>query len=151
MRSVTVNMATQQRGAGLIEVMVAVLILAIGLLGIAAMQAAALRNSQSALERSQGIINTYAIIDAMRANVIEARAGAYELEQACEVPDPDAATTLAEDDISFWLENVQQNLGEQACGTIDCAGNRCSITVQWDDTRGTGGVGDLSFTTEVVL
>lgn len=149
MQSSKMHGVRRQQGAGLIEVMVAVLILAIGLLGIAAMQAAALRNSQSSLERSQGIINTYTIIDAMRANVLDARAGAYELAETCDAPD--SASTLAEDDIKFWMESLQQNLGEQACGTIDCTGNRCIVKVEWDDTRGTGGVGDLSFTTEVVL
>lgn len=142
--------AGRERGAGLIEVMISVLILAIGLLGIAAMQAAALRNSQSALERSQGIINTYAIIDAMRANAMEVRAGAYELAETCAVP-VSATTNVAQSDIAFWLDNLQRNLGSQACGEIDCEDNRCVVTVTWDDTRGTGGVGDLSFATEVIL
>ena len=61
-----------QRGVGLIEVMVAVLILGVGLLGIAAMQTTALRNSQSSLERSQAVMQTYAILDAMRAKDAEA-------------------------------------------------------------------------------
>lgn len=139
-----------QQGAGLVEVMVAVLILAIGLLGIAAMQAAALRNSQSSLERSQGIINTYAMIDAMRANVLEVRSGAYELAETCAVP-VGATASVAESDIAFWLDNLQANLGGQACGEIDCEDSQCVVTVKWDDTRGTGGVGDLSFSTEVIL
>lgn len=140
----------RQGGAGLIEVMVAVLILAIGLLGIAAMQAAALRNSQSALERSQSVINTYAIVDAMRANVMDVRAGAYQLAETCAVP-VGTSTSVAQSDIAFWLDNLQRNLGGQACGEINCVDNRCEVTVTWDDTRGTGGVGDLSFSTEVIL
>ena len=47
-----------QAGAGLIEVLVAVLVMGVGLLGIAAMQATALRNHQSALERTQATIQT---------------------------------------------------------------------------------------------
>jgi type IV pilus assembly protein PilV len=58
-----------QRGVGMIEVLVAVLILAIGLLGVAALQATALRNSQSAMERSQGVVHAYAVFDSMRASV----------------------------------------------------------------------------------
>ena len=56
--------AHQQVGVTLIEVLVAVLVMAIGLLGIAALQATALRNSQSSLERSQAVVHTYAILDA---------------------------------------------------------------------------------------
>ncbi|MFL8092610.1 prepilin-type N-terminal cleavage/methylation domain-containing protein, partial [Xanthomonas vasicola] len=43
-------------GIGLIEVLISVVILGVGMLGIAAMQATALRNSQSSLERSQAVI-----------------------------------------------------------------------------------------------
>jgi type IV pilus assembly protein PilV len=64
---------------GLIEVLVAVLVLGIGLLGVAAMQATALRNSQSSLERSQGVMHVYTILDAMRANPQAARAGGYNM------------------------------------------------------------------------
>lgn len=139
-----------QRGAGLIEVLVALLVMAIGVLGIAAMQAAALRNSQSALERSQGVINTYAIIDAMRANLEEARNGAYVLARTCTVPAA-GNSALAANDIAFWMEHVQGNLGEGACGAIDCADGRCAVTIIWNDTRGSGGLEDFSFTTEVQL
>lgn len=141
--------AAAMAGAGLIEVMVAVLILAIGLLGIAAMQASALRNSQSALERSQGTINSYAIIDAMRGNLDDARAGAYNIARTCALPADTG--TLAASDIAFWLTNLQTDLGEDACGTIACAAGRCVVTVDWDDRRGSGGVEGHEFVTEVVL
>ena len=52
----------------LLAALVAVLVMGVGLLGIAAMQATALRNNQSALERTQATIQTYSILDAMRAN-----------------------------------------------------------------------------------
>ena len=58
----------RQSGISLIEVMVSVLILSIGLLGIAAMQATALRNGQSSLERSQAVVQSYSILDTIRAD-----------------------------------------------------------------------------------
>src|SRR5690606_8210568 len=66
-----------QAGVGLLEVMISVLILGIGLLGIAAMQATALRNGQSSLERTQAVIQTYAVLDLLRANRTNAIAGYY--------------------------------------------------------------------------
>ena len=103
-----------QRGAGLIEVLVAVLVLAIGLLGIAAMQTTALRNNQSALERSQAVIQSYAILDAMRANREQAQAGAYNLGAlTCAVPT--VAGTLAQNDLIAWMQSVQATLGPDAC------------------------------------
>ena len=135
------------RGAGMIEVMISILIMAIGLLGIAAMQATALRNSQSALERSQGVINTYTIIDSMRANLDQARLGAYNVTCGATA----GGGTLASNDIAFWLGSLEDSLGEGTCGAISCVDGSCEITVTWDDTRGTGGVGDLIYSTEVVL
>ncbi|HJR72153.1 MAG TPA: type IV pilus modification protein PilV [Luteimonas sp.] len=133
------------RGVGLIEVLIAVLVLAIGLLGVAAMQAAALRNSQSALERSQGVVNTYTILDAMRANVDVARNKGYDMPMTCTAP---AAGDLAANDRRFWLQTLQANLGSAACGQIACDKNTsiCTVTVQWDETR-TGGVPNQQFIT----
>jgi type IV pilus assembly protein PilV len=123
------------RGVGLIEVMIAVLIMGIGLLGIAAMQATTLRNSQSSVERSQAVVQTYTILDSMRANLDAARNNLYNIGLTCTVP---AGGTLITNDQRFWLQTVQANLGTTACGQIECASNACKITLQWDDSRGTG-------------
>ena len=71
--------ASRQRGVGLVEVLVAVTVLAIGMLGIAAMQATALRNRQSAVERSEAVVHSYAILERMRANHAVASNGGYDL------------------------------------------------------------------------
>lgn len=128
----------RQRGSSLIEVMVAVLIMGIGLLGIAAMQATALRNSQSALERSQAVIHTYAILDAMRANRDAALAGAYNLAMTCTAPATDG--TLAQADLNRWITDVKSSLGGNAadttsCGSVNCADSVCAVTVRWDEQR----------------
>ncbi len=132
------------RGVGLIEVLVAVLVLAIGLLGVAAMQALALRNSQSSLERSQGVVHAYTILDAMRANPVAARSGGYNIGMTCAVP---AGGALAANDIRAWMTVLQQNLGPTACGQINCVGPMCTVTVQWDDSRGSGGSVTQAFST----
>lgn len=129
--------AASVRGVGLIEVLVAVLVLAIGLLGVAAMQATALRNSQSSLERSQGVMHVYGILDAMRANPDAARNGGYNIGMTCAVP---AAGNLVANDRRAWIATLQQNLGVTACGQIACAGALCTVTVRWDDSRGAASV-----------
>ena len=138
----TLRPRSRQAGVGLIEVMVAVLVMAVGMLGIAAMQATALRNSQSSLERSQAVVQTYAVLDAMRANLNAARAGAYDTPLQCNAA---IGGTLAQNDRAAWLQGLKRTLGEQACGAIVCAGiagsdaRECTITVQWNDERGAGG------------
>lgn len=124
------------RGVGLIEVLIAVLIMAIGLLGIAALQATALRNSQSALQRSQATMQTYAILDAMRANVAAARIGQYNLAMTCAPPD---AGSLIASDLHNWIGSMKDSLGPSACGKITCGSLDCEIGVEWDDSRGTDG------------
>lgn len=120
----------------MIEVLIAVLVLAIGLLGIAAMQAAALRNSQSSLERSTATVLAYSMFDAMRANANVARVSGYNMGMTCNVP---AGGDLAANDRSAWITRIQQNLGNTACGQIQCLADQCTVTIQWDDRRGTGG------------
>ena len=128
----------QQAGVGLIEVMVAVVVLSFGMLGLAAMQALALRNSQSALERSQAVVHAYAMFDAMRANRAAALIGRYDIPMTCAAPD---AGDLIANDLRRWIAAMRQDraLGRSACGRISCGSMSCTVTVQWDDSRGAGG------------
>jgi type IV pilus assembly protein PilV len=59
---------SSQKGFTLIEVLIAVLVLGIGLLGLAALQTAGIRSNQNAYLRSQATIMAYDMIDRMRAN-----------------------------------------------------------------------------------
>lgn len=124
------------RGVGLVEVLIAVLVMAVGVLGIAAMQATTLRNSQSSVERAQAVMQTYTILDAMRANVDVARQGGYNLPMTCTAS---ASGTLVANDQRFWLQTMQANLGPSACGKVTCVANACTVTVRWDDSRGKAG------------
>ncbi|HEU0198650.1 MAG TPA: type IV pilus modification protein PilV, partial [Nevskiaceae bacterium] len=66
-----------QAGVGLIEVLVAALVLAVGILGIAALQTKALASSGDAMGRSMATIATYSIIDAMSLDATNAKNGSY--------------------------------------------------------------------------
>ncbi len=143
------------RGASLIEVLISVLIMGIGMLGIAAMQATALRNSQSSVERSQAVIQNYAIIDAMRANRQNALNGDYNTSGwMCAAP---TGTTLSATDRAWWLGSLKQATGTAAtdtsvCGQITCTGATgiCVVAARWDDSRaGTGGqTGSATYSVE---
>lgn len=62
----------KNKGFTLIEVLVATLILAIGILGLAGLQATGLRNNLSAYNRSQATQLAYNMADRMRANITDA-------------------------------------------------------------------------------
>lgn len=133
----TLNSAARgQRGASLIEVLIAAVILGFGMLGVAALQSLAMRNSQSALERSQAVMHGYTILDAMRANAQVADNNGYNMARTCAAP---AAGDLSANDRRNWIRSLQARLGTAACGTIDCKAGNCKVTVEWNDSRGTGG------------
>ncbi|MDI1252035.1 type IV pilus modification protein PilV [Thermomonas sp.] len=120
--------AKRMRGLSLIEVLVSVLILGVGLLGIAAMQAMALRGGQSSLESTQAVMQTTGIIESMRANP----AANYNIGKTCTAP---AASTLVTNDQNNWITALQTNLGSAACGEISGCPGACVITIYWDDSR----------------
>lgn len=131
------NFRRISKGTSLIEVMISVLILSVGLLGIAAMQATALRNTQSSMQRTQAVIQSYAVLDAMRANATQARANSYNTATwTCAAP---GGATLVNTDMNAWINSLRATVSDDACGRITCATNICTIDVRWDDTRGTGG------------
>jgi type IV pilus assembly protein PilV len=76
-----------QAGVSLIEVLVALFVLAFGMLGIAGMQTMAMKANQSAFERNAAVIAAYSMADRMRSNQDAARsAGTTALSRAVAVP-----------------------------------------------------------------
>ena len=58
-----------------------------------------------------------------------------------------AASNLVANDKRAWIDTLQQNLGATACGQVACNAGLCTITVQWDDSRGSSGSTTQSFST----
>lgn len=139
-RSHPASMPRHARGIGLIEVMVSVMVLAVGLLGIAAMQSMALRGGQGSLESTQAVMATNSILEAIRAN--RAAADSYNMAKTCDIPP--AGGTAAENDQIAWISALKTTIGsglldDTTCGQItncdDANATNCTITVFWDDSR----------------
>ena len=126
-----------QRGVGLIEVLVSVAVVSIGLLGVAALQTAALRSNQSSNERVNGVIAAYSILEAMRANRTVAAAGNYNLAFN---ETPGNGSSVAEKDLRWWRDQLAAGLNG-GTGAVDCASAApvCIVTVRWNDSRVEGG------------
>lgn len=125
------------RGVSLLEVLVSVLVLSIGMLGAASLQANAMRGSQGSWERTQISILSQSIFDGMRANTAGLTVGAYVTGGW--VCTPGVASTLASSDVSRWIGNLRTQVGPSACGRISCSGRTCTVGVRWDDARLGGG------------
>lgn len=126
----------RQKGFTLLEVMVAMLVLSIGLLGLAGLMASSLRNNHSAYYRSQATWLAYDVIDRMRTN--RPNAAGYVVG----IPGASAAGGLAGADVTDWKGMIANALPEgDGSVAVAAAGTARTVTVviQWNDARGTGG------------
>lgn len=139
----------KQSGFTLLEVLVAMLVLSIGLLGLAGLMASSMRNNQSAYHSTQATWLAYDILDRIRANRAGALAGGYGAASALGAPadcSTDAPSGLiAAQDIGGWKNMVACALPEgDGAITVTPASGQVSITVQWNDARGTGDAAALA-------
>ena len=129
----------RQRGIGMIEVLIAVLVVSIGFLGMAALQARALSTNNSAMARSMATIASYSILDAMRADLTNAKAGNYNTSSAIAANACPAGTgSLEAYQVNAWCTELGDKLGAVASttGNIDCSTDGdCTITIQFADNR----------------
>ena len=143
--------ASSQRGASLIEVLVAVLLFSIGVLGLAAMQLTALKANQTASVRSHATFLAYEMADRMRAARGDAQAGFYNLAVGAALPcDPAKETCLPfQRDLAEWRANLAGQLPEGNGGVVQ-NGDRFTVIVQWNEERvGGSAAQQFSFVTQI--
>ncbi len=127
-------------GVTLIEVLITLLVLSIGLLGVAALQLSALRQTHNSFLRTQAAISAYAALDILRTR--RDAAVNFQMEKRCS---PSEDLTIRE--LGEWFEVLRQNLGEGSCAEIACRRieigalpqDICRVTIFWQEKHG----GDL--------
>lgn len=126
-----------QAGLTLIEVLVALLIFGVGILGAAAVQLKALKYTDSALMSTQASFIAYDMLDRMRAN----SAADYRLSSLDAAQSEPADASVLGQDLSHFKTAVRQFGGASARGSIAINNNQVVITLGWDDSRAasTGG------------
>jgi type IV pilus assembly protein PilV len=133
---------SKYRGDTMIEVLVTVLILAVGVLGVAAMQVTTYQNLSISHSASIAAIVADDFAERMRANGVEVLADTYNHSA-----DPGTAYTdctanvcttsqLAGYDIGTWWEELGANLplGRGQVARIGGT-NTFTLTVRWDEDR----------------
>lgn len=117
-------------GFSMVEVLVSLLILSIGLLGMVALQARAIQENQGAYLRSQASIETYDILERMRANRAAAEAGAYNIDMG--VSRVSSSNPMAGIDLTDWVTGLATSL-PSGKGSVKCNTASCTVAVQWFD------------------
>lgn len=161
------------KGFTLVEVLVTLLVLSIGLLGIAKLLLVTSRANDSAYLRTQATALAYSILDSMRANRDTAASGGYNGTSgaitnpgvACGATSPCSSASIAQYDLWQWKNALTTGLGPSGAGTITTANVTdpttgatdvtATITVQWDDSVAQqsfgAAAGNVSITLETVL
>lgn len=125
-----------------------------GLLGMAALQARAVKGNHSSMQKTQATIMSYYILDAMRvdrssAKLLNYNTGSLDSTTGRIGPVCSTATvtgtTLAKNNLRDWITALKASIGNSAdsttCGAVLCdADGNCRVQVRWDDTRA-GGLG----------
>jgi len=144
----------KQSGFTLLEVLVAVLVLAIGLLGLAGLMTSSIRNNQSSYQRTQATWLAYDIVDRMRVNRAAALASNYNTALGSPVTcaaSPALSGAMAAQDLTDWKNQIACAL-PAGDGSVAVQANRTvTVTVQWNDSRGTAGDAAQTFQIETRL
>ncbi len=138
-------MLSRQKGFTLIEVLVAVVVLGIGLTGMAGLQVVSMRSSQQADQRTHATLLAYDILDRMRTNVVASQAGDYDtgmnddvsaLELCFGIAADCNPSEFADHDRRQWRQTLDNFLsdGRGSIATVTVAGQtQATIIVQWVD------------------
>ncbi|WP_411834300.1 type IV pilus modification protein PilV [Pseudoxanthomonas mexicana] len=123
------------RGFSLIEVMIAVLILALGLLGFALLQTMNVRFAKSANQRTQATNLAYELLDQMRVNRIAAVA--YVGNYAASPPNavgcrPNGSVGPAQFR-NMWQCRLQYTLGAGSTARVTFDNSVAIVTITWND------------------
>lgn len=159
----------KQTGASMVEILVSLLILSVGTLGMAGLQARAIRGSVSSAQRVQAVMLSNVMMEMLRADISSAKALKYnmgESDTSGAITDTVCSTAgFSADDLpgknkKYWIEALQKSMGSaatssgesgstnttpasrntSACGAVLCnASGECRVLVAWDD-RPAGGL-----------
>lgn len=142
--TISTNHRSDQAGFTLVEVLVTLMVLSIGLLGLAGLHATSLRASGSAYMLTQATMLANDMADRMRANIPGVNGNAYNdlhVEAALSEGDTCYATACttaiaaANADQVEWGNALAQADLPAAEGDVDCQAGICTITVSWDTDR----------------
>lgn len=134
----------KQTGVTLIEILVTVVIIAVGLLGLAVMQNISVKAAYDSYLRTQASFIAYDLIDRIRANPGNPTATPYSLASGVDATDTqcfDGDNCSINDIRNFDLFHAQENAREllpdsDLVVTFNNTTNIYTVTISWNDRTG---------------
>jgi len=135
------NKMKNQTGLGLIESLITLLVISIGLLGIASLQITSMQQTASAQWHSQAAWYSYEMTDRISANSanfnlydgIDTDADDYTMD--CK-KDSCAPAQMMEADAKDWSDMIKTLPGGRGVINSTAAPNTLAVSVMWDDNSG---------------
>ena len=144
-----------QKGFSIIEVLISILVISIGLLGMAGLQTTGIQQSHNSYLKTQASLLAYDMADRMRSNLAGVAAGNYDSVNSVDSPISSypncandgtacSAADTATNDIYHWTNpNADGSVAAtlpSGFGMVSNDGGIFTITVLWDENR-TGATG----------
>lgn len=122
-------------GFTLVEVLVTLVVLSIGVLGVAGLQASAMRATQSAYNDIQAAVLSQQIVAAMRANRVAAvHAGSYTTDFG-DRPSCSPTASVAACDLAVWKAALNTRL-PQGQGKVSLSSDHVvTVCIRWLEPR----------------
>ena len=134
-----------QHGFTLVEVMVAMVIFSVGLLGLAGLQSLGMTNNQTAYNRTVAMQMAYNMSDRMRSNITAVTAGTYNAILPLPVPAPLGTNCIAATctppqlgafDIFEWQTTIRTELPQGRGSVTAIAGtSQFVVCVMWNELK----------------
>jgi len=140
------KLSSPMKGFSMLEVLVALLVISVGLLGVATLQTKGQQFNYFSYIRTQSTYLAYDLMERIRTNVDAAEKGDYDLGGSSVTPYADSKcegssngnvakcnfSQLAQDDLAIWLYLVQNTLPEGSAQVIwDSTRKEYTITLEW--------------------
>lgn len=137
----------KHRGFTLLEALLGFLILAIGMLGIASLQAISLKAGKTSVYNSVAMMKVDELLESMRANPSSDALTAYVAASAgtgsnngCTGTTNCTGTQLAQEDVFWWKKNLKAGLPDSATATVEMTDlflpsmiRTATITIAWQE------------------
>lgn len=131
----------EQQGLSLVEVLVSVLVMSIGLTGLAGLQLSSVNNTTISYTNTQATFALQDMAGLLLSSSPAAKAGAFdiapnpdgELKSLSDLTTPTNNSSQPEKDRYYWLQNLSDVL-PNAKASLDCdTAGECVIRVQFSD------------------